>query len=68
MAKHQMNALDYTAIVLLIAGGLNWGLRIFSINIVNMLLHNMPIVENIVYGLIGVSALYSIYSLANSAR
>ena len=47
------------AFALLVIGGLNWGLvGLFNYNLVNMLLGSMPMVEKVVYILVGVSALY----------
>ena len=54
------NILDWIALVLVIIGGLNWGLAIWDINLVSALF-GMGIVAKIVYGLVGLSALYMIY-------
>lgn len=64
MAK--MSALDWTAIVLLLAGGLNWGLYGFlGFNLVAWLAAQTgyQIIEKVVYGLVALAALYSIYTL-----
>jgi len=58
MAK--MNALDYVAVVLLIVGGLNWGLAVFNFNLVSALLGTGALAKTI-YGLVGISAIYSIF-------
>jgi len=57
--------LDMIATILLIVGGLNWGLVAInsSWNVVEMLLGSWPILVTVVYGLVGLSALYSIYSM-----
>ena len=59
----EKNALDLTALVLVIIGGLNWGLMAINANwnVVEMLLGSWPMVARIVYGLVGLSALYMIY-------
>lgn len=62
----KMNFLDYIAIILLIIGGLNWGLSVFSYNLVSALL-GTGLWAKIVYGLVGLSALYSIYSFIKLA-
>ena len=50
--------LHSVAMVLLLVGGLNWGLvGIFDYNLVSALV-GMGMVENLVYTLVGVSALY----------
>ena len=56
----EKNALDWIALVLVIVGGLNWGLVVFDANVVAPL---GPTVANVVYGLVGLSALYMIYYL-----
>ncbi len=58
MAK---NALDWIAMVLLIIGGINWGLvGLFNFNLVESIF-GMNIVLDIVYTLVGISGLYAIY-------
>lgn len=53
---------DWIALVLVIIGGLNWGLvGIASFDLVNFLLGSIPILQKIVYILVGVAALYMIY-------
>src|SRR3989344_3972951 len=54
---------------LLIAGGLNWGLMglgmllgsVGSWNVINMLLGSIPLLEGLVYLLVGISALVKIF-------
>jgi len=54
-----MKALHYVAFALLVVGGLNWGLwALFNLNLVNTVLGSWPMVEKIVYILVGVSAVY----------
>lgn len=60
MAK---SALDWIALILLIIGGLNWGLAIWDINLVTMLLGTIPILVTVVYALVGLAAVYTIYFL-----
>ena len=56
------NALDWIATVLLIVGGLNWGtIGFFDTNIVALLVGDMTTAARIIYGLVGLAALYSIY-------
>ncbi len=61
---NKMKTLDWVAIVLLVIGGLNWGLVAFGYNLVEMLLGSIPLLMKTVYGLVGLSAIYSIFSLA----
>ena len=53
---------DWISIVLLIIGGLNWGLvGLFKVDLVAAIFNNVPIVRDIVYTLVGVAALYGVY-------
>jgi len=46
---------------LMVVGALNWGLMgLFDINLVNMLLESMPMLEKVVYILVGASALVEV--------
>ncbi len=53
-----MKSLHMVAFVLLIVGGLNWGLEALGYNVVYMLLGSWPMVEKAVYLLVGLSAVY----------
>ncbi|MBA2635558.1 MAG: DUF378 domain-containing protein, partial [Sphingomonas sp.] len=54
-----MRALNVITLVLLIVGGLNWGLvGLFDFNLVSALFGEMSMLSRIVYGLVGLSALY----------
>jgi uncharacterized membrane protein YuzA (DUF378 family) len=46
------------AIVLVIVGGLNWGLYAFGYNLVSILLGWMPILEKVVYVVVALAAIY----------
>lgn len=46
------------AFILVIVGGLNWGLTALGFNVVNMIFGAWPVVEQIVYILVGLSAVY----------
>lgn len=51
--------LHMAAFTLLVIGGLNWGLwALFNLNLVNTILGAWPMVEKLVYILVGVSAVY----------
>lgn len=57
-----VSALDWVALVLLIIGGLNWGLvGAFSFDLVAAIFGEMSIGSRIVYCLVGLSALYVIF-------
>lgn len=56
MAK--LAPLDLLAIVLVIVGGLNWGLYAMGYNLVSILLGWMPILEKVVYVIVALAAIY----------
>ena len=60
--------------ILIIVGGINWGLVGLggflggSWNVVNMLLGSMPMLESLVYLLVGLSAVYEVVSHKKNCR
>lgn len=55
----KMKWLHMLAFVLTVVGGLNWGLvGLLGLNLVNLLFGGMPALEQLVYILVGISALY----------
>jgi len=54
----KLNIVDLIALVLVIVGGLNWGLVAFNFNLVEMIFGSLPWLVTLVYLLVGVSALY----------
>jgi uncharacterized membrane protein YuzA (DUF378 family) len=64
-----MSALDYIAMALLIIGGLNWAaVGLFDVDIVATLFGAGSPATRLIYVLIGISALYSIYTAAKMGR
>jgi hypothetical protein len=61
-----MNSLDWIAGILVIIGGLNWGLYAISqeLNLVALIFQGYSAVSRIVYGLVGIAAVYMIYTLS----
>lgn len=54
-----------TALVLIVIGGVNWGLvGFFNYNLVDMLFGAGSALTRIVYALVGIAALYIIWTLA----
>lgn len=52
------------ALILTIVGGINWGLvGVADFNLVNMLLGFAPMLERIVYIIVGLSAIYAAYDM-----
>lgn len=66
MAK--MNWLDWVAVVLIIVGALNWGLVALQWNLVDFLLGAGSVAARVVYGLVGLAGVYSIYSLSKVGK
>jgi hypothetical protein len=55
----KLNTIGLIALVLVIIGGLNWGLvGFFSFDLVAALFGSASMISNIVYDLVGLSALY----------
>ena len=52
--------LDWTALILVIIGGLNWGLYIFGWNLVDGVFGQGLFLANLIYVLVALSALYTI--------
>ncbi len=51
--------LDYTALILVIIGAVNWALiGFFRFNLVTFLLGDMTLLSRIVYGVVGICGLY----------
>lgn len=62
-AKSRMSAVDWVAMALVIIGGLNWGLiGLFSFDLVAAIFGAMSGLSRVVYILVGLSALYMIYT------
>lgn len=60
----EKNAVDWIAEILVIIGGLNWGLvGLANMNLVDILVGGMPPLDKVVYALVGLSALYRVYAL-----
>jgi len=54
--------IDWLALILVIVGGLNWGLvGLMNFNLVTALFGSMPLLVTIVYDLVGLAALWMIY-------
>lgn len=60
--KMEKSVLDWIALVLVIIGGLNWGLAVFDFNLVDAIL-GAGVIAKIVYALVGLAAIYMIYFL-----
>ena len=58
----RFNALDWIAMALMIIGGVNWGLvGLFDFDLVAAIFGGMTTPSRVVYAVVGLAALYSIY-------
>jgi uncharacterized membrane protein YuzA (DUF378 family) len=59
----KFNAIDWLALVLIIVGGLNWGLvGAFDFNLVDTIFGEKSALSRIVYVLVGLAALYMVFA------
>lgn len=59
-----MSSLDWVAFILLVVGGLNWGLvGAFQYNVVTTLFGAMSTATNVVYILVGLAAVYKLWKV-----
>lgn len=59
----RLNTIDWIAYALTIIGGLNWGLvGAFDFNLVAAIFGDQSLLSRVVYILVGLSALYLIYT------
>ena len=55
-----MKGLDYTALILVIIGAINWGLiGFFGLDVVAFICGSMSVISRIIYAVIGVCGLYA---------
>lgn len=66
---HTMSAVDWIAMAFLIIGGLNWGLvGLMDLDVVGMLFGEGSALTRVIYLVVGLSALYSIYTASKMSR
>jgi uncharacterized membrane protein YuzA (DUF378 family) len=64
-----VSGLDWVAMILVIVGGVNWGLvGLFQFDLVAAIFGTMSPMSRIVYTLVGLSALWMIYSATKMAK
>jgi uncharacterized membrane protein YuzA (DUF378 family) len=61
--EHKMGTLGWIAFVLLIIGGLNWGLAVFDFNLVSVIF-GTGVLAKIIYALVGLSAIFAIIKIS----
>ena len=67
--KSRLNAIDWISMALLIIGGINWGLvGFFNFDLVATLFGEMSFISRVVYAVVGLSALYTIYTSSKMSR
>lgn len=65
----KLNIIDWIAIILVIVGGLNWGLvGAFNFDLVATIFGVMTVLSKTVYILVGLAALYLIYTAKKLAK
>lgn len=66
---NKLNGMDWVAIILVIVGGLNWGLvGILKFDLVAAIFGDMSMLARIVYSLVGLSALYMIMTVRKISK
>ena len=62
MKENHMKVIDTIAIVLILIGGLNWGLvGFFDFDLVAAIFEKGSAISRLIYALVGLSALYKIF-------
>jgi uncharacterized membrane protein YuzA (DUF378 family) len=65
----ERNTVDLLALILIIVGGLNWGLiGLFNFDLVAALFGDMSTLSRIVYMLVGLAAIYAIFYAGRSGE
>ncbi len=65
----KLSALDWIALILMIVGGLNWGLvGAFGFDLVAAIFGAMSLIAKIIYILVGLSAIYYIFNLGKFGK
>lgn len=65
----KLSVLDWTAMVLVIIGGLNWGLvGAFKLDLVRSIFGDMSAFSRIIYIIVGLSAIYVLTILFNLGK
>jgi hypothetical protein len=58
---NKLGLLDWLALILLVIGGLNWGLvGIFDFNLVEAIFGDMTTIARVIYAVVGLSAIYTL--------
>ncbi len=64
-----MRTFDILAVVLLVVGGLNWGLvGLFGFDLVAAIFGDMTVFARLVYALVGIAAVYRLLAWRGASR
>ncbi|MFA5359514.1 MAG: DUF378 domain-containing protein [Patescibacteria group bacterium] len=64
-----LNVFDWVALVLVVVGGLNWGLvGLFKFDLVATIFGDMSVLSRLVYALVGLSSVYVAIALSKLCR
>lgn len=63
-----MKAINLVTLLLIIIGGVNWGLVAMNFNLVEAIFGPDTALTNIIYGLVGLSALWQLLPFARALR
>jgi len=64
----KLSVIDWIALILVIIGGLNWGLVAMNYNLVSSLFGSWAWLETTIYALVGLSALWMIIVAAKGDK
>lgn len=65
----RLNSVDWIALVLLMIGGVNWGLvGVFDFNLVEAIFGQFTFMTRLIYDIVGLSAIYLIISLTTKTN
>ncbi len=66
---NKLSTFDWVAMILVIVGGLNWGLvGFFSFDLVAAIFGDMSSIARVVYALVGLSALYLLFMVGKLSK
>lgn len=61
----KLTTLDWVALILLVVGGINWGLvGAFDYNLVTMIFGAMSTATRVIYVLVGLAAVYKLWKVS----
>ncbi len=64
-----LNTFDWLALILLVVGGVNWGLvGLFDFDLVATIFGDMTMISRTVYTLVGIAAIYSLFTLPSKTQ